>query len=74
MIKLGACTYIFCELIALFLTCGMLMLVACLLRKIGVEQQSAACLPIVGGDREKLNALCTVSVSCLLSRRRGNRS
>ena len=65
----------FFELIALFLTCGMLMLVACcLLRKIGVEQRSAACLPIVSGVRKKLNALCIVSVSCLLSRRRGNRS
>ena len=34
-LKLETCTYIFCELIAMFLTCGMLMLVACLLREIG---------------------------------------
>ena len=53
----------------------MLMLVAYLLREIGVEQWLAtACLPIVGKDTEKLNALCIVSVSCLLSRKRVNGS
>ena len=48
------------ELIALFLTCGMLMLVAYLLREIGVEQRPTACLLIVGEDREKLNDACAL--------------
>ena len=52
----------------------MLMLVTCLLREIEAEQRSDACLPIVGEDIEKLNALCIVSIPCLLSRRRGNES